>query len=141
MTDTPTALLVILGLIGSGGLGYVLKTWLDYLRAKRKGTDDMSLSVVAAFQARLEKVEGELEKERERAKQDRKICDAEMRVLRHRVNNGASMIDALLLLHEMPAAKAKAQVAAIREQWGDLRKISAAEGAIVMTAPIATPAE
>jgi len=61
------------------GLGGMLKSWLDYRRSMRKQSDEVAMNLVTQLTKRIETVEAS-------AAQERALCDANLSVLRHRVN-------------------------------------------------------
>jgi hypothetical protein len=95
----------LMALVGSAGIGGLLKTWLDHTRAKRKQTDDVSLSMVQEMRERMASVEAAAERDRERAGEERmraerreRLCDAKLSAEHHRVNNLLSIYQAAIML-------------------------------------------
>ncbi|WP_066795015.1 hypothetical protein [Sphingomonas soli] len=119
----------IMALVGTAGIGGMLKTWLDHSRGKRKQTDDVALALVNRLESRVEKLEGDLEKERAR-------CDAELGVHRHVNKNQRTMIYALLHLFDMPAARRKVALVSIRTELAAMEMAEAQEKAIIAAAPL-----
>lgn len=124
---------IVAGILGSAGLGGVLKTWLDHQRGKRKQTDDVAMGLVEKLEKRIEKLEADLDLERAR-------CDAELRVLRHRMNNQRTMIYSLLHLFDVPAGKRKDMLAGIRTELAALEQAEATEKGAVVAATIESAA-
>lgn len=132
MAGLPTWVAVvglILSAIGTAGIGGMLKTWLDHKRGERKQTDDVAMALVNRLETRVEKLEGDLEKERAR-------CDAELGVHRHMNRNQRAMIYALLHLFDMPAARRKTALVAIRTELAAMELAEAQEKAIIAAAPL-----
>jgi hypothetical protein len=120
---------LIVAFLGSLGLGGMLKSWLDYRHKARKQTDDMATAIVATLTGRLDAVEAQ-------QAQERALCEANLGVLRHRMNNLSGSFDGLLLLIEMAPEKAAEFVARIKEQRAAQELAEAAEKAAVMTATL-----
>ncbi|MDH4745809.1 hypothetical protein OMP43_17425 [Sphingomonas sp. CBMAI 2297] len=124
----PWAMMVslVVGMIGSAGFGGVLKTWLDHQRGKRKQSDEVAMAMAARLEERVKHLEASRDDERAR-------CEAELRVQGQRINNQRLMIFSLLHLFEVPAARRKPMLDAIRTE---LAGMEAAEGMLI-AAPIA----
>lgn len=120
---------VLATLVGTAGLGGMLKTWLDHKRWKRKDTDEVALELVKRLEGRVTKLEGDLERERA-------ACAADLAVHRHRINNQRQMIYSLLHLFEMPATRRRDALTAIRSEIAGMENAEATERAIVSTAPL-----
>jgi hypothetical protein len=130
---TLTSALALLGaILGPAGIGFLLKTWLDHQRGKRKQSDDVAMALVEKLEARVEKLEGSLEREQER-------CEAMLGVHRHRINNQRTLIYSLLHLFDMPAARRKAALVIVRAELASMEQAEAVEKGIVAAAPLATP--
>lgn len=146
-------LMVAATLLGTAGLGGLLKTLLDHQRGKRKQTDDVAMELVKLLEERVGRLEQEASAERARCDErlerqaveyNHKLAqnEAEMGVLRHRVNNQRMMIYSLLHLFEVPATRRKEQLDGIRKNLAAMEQAEAVEKAIVASAPIkAEPAE
>ena len=106
-----------------------LKSWLEYKRGVRKDSDDVAMNLVGHLTERLDKVEAAAEREREK-------CEAELRALRHQVNNVDAAFDGFLMMVEASPEKAGEYAALIREKRGRQRNNEAIEKAAVMTAGI-----
>ncbi len=78
------------------------------------------MGLVSRLEGRVEKLEAALEKERDR-------CDAELKVLRHRINNQRTLIYSLLHLFDVPVAKRKAALDGIRSELATLEQAEALE--------------
>ena len=111
------------------GLGGLLKTLLDHRRACRLQTDEVAMSLVQQLTRRVETVEAG-------AAQERAICDANLAVLRHRVNNLSGSFGSLLLMIEMAPERAREFAARIKEQRAAQEQAEAAEKASVAAAAI-----
>jgi hypothetical protein len=130
---TPLTILgVLAALLGTAGLGGVLKTWLDHQRGKRKQSDDVAMALVEKLEARVEKLEGSLEREQER-------CEAMLGIHRHRINNQRTIIYSLLHLFDMPAARRKAALVIVRADLASMEQAEAVEKGIVAAAPLSSP--
>lgn len=117
---------LIVAALGSIGLGGMLKTWLDHKYKSRKATDDMATAIVDHMTRRLSSVE-----------RHGRICEANLGVLRHRLNNLSGCFDATLLLIEMAPEKSADLVQKIKELRQTQMLAEAAERAAVMAAAIA----
>lgn len=116
-----TALIVtIASLIGAGGAGGLIKTWLDHKRGKRAQTDQVALELVERLERRVEKLERSLDEERER-------CESEMRMLRHRIGGWKQLFYSLLHLFDLPDRQRRETLEKIRAQMAELEKVEAAE--------------
>ncbi|MEJ7933476.1 hypothetical protein WG907_04290 [Sphingobium sp. AN558] len=123
LSATWFAVLGLIGtLIGGAGLGGMLKTWLDHVRGRRKDTDEVALTLVNQLQTRVTSLEDSSDRER-------KLCDAQLAVQRHRINNLSGNFDALLLLIEMAPDKASEMVAKIKERRSAQEQAEAVEKA------------
>jgi len=122
----PAIISIILTIIGSAGVGGLLKTWLDYKRGSRKQTDDVALSLVHQQNARILILEEQQVRERDK-------CDRELRVLRHQMANVDSAFDGFLMMVEAMPEKAGEIAASIRKQRGEQRQAEAVEKAAAMT--------
>lgn len=114
------------GGLGAGGL---LKTWLDHKRAARRQTDEVAMHLVRQLNARVETVET-------MAAQERAICDANLSVLRHRVNNLSGAFDSLLLMAEMAPDRVPEFAARIKQRRAAQEQAEAAEKAAVAAAAL-----
>lgn len=132
-----TVLLVVsavVALIGTAGIGGMLKTWLDHLRGKRKATDDVALALVAKLETRVGKLEGDLDGERDR-------CEALLGIHRHKIRNQRTIIYALLHLFDMPAAKRKEALIRVRADLAAMEQAEAHESAVIAAAPLSRKAD
>jgi hypothetical protein len=120
----------LVAILASIGLGGMLRTMLDYRSRARKQTDDMATTMVKQLSDRVKAVE-------QASSQERALCDAQLSVLRHRMNNLAGSFDGLLLLIEMAPEKAPEFVVRIKEQRMAQEKAEAAERSSVRAAMIA----
>lgn len=122
---------------GAGlGIGGLVKTWLDHKRAVRRASDEVAMALVEQLTARVESVEAS-------AAQERALCDANLAVLRHRVNNLSGSFDGLLLFIEMAPERAREFAARIKEKRAAQEQVEAAEKASVaaLALAMATPRE
>ena len=113
--------------LGAGGL---VKTWLDHKRAARRATDEVAMTLVGRLTQRMESVEAN-------AAQERALCDANLAVLRHRVNNLSGSFDGLLLLIEAAPERAGEFVTRIKERRAEQERTEAAEKANVAAVALA----
>jgi hypothetical protein len=104
----PSIIALVGTLVTGGSIGVGFKAWLEHRRGMRKDSDEVAMGLVATLSERVASLEKESQRERE-------ICDANLAVLRHRLNNIGSEFEALLLLIEMAPEKAKEFVAKIKE--------------------------
>lgn len=116
--------------LGAGGL---LKTLLDHKRAVRRATDEIAMNLVQQLTHRIESIEAS-------ASQERALCDANLAVLRHRVNNLSGSFDGLLLLIEMAPERAREFVTQIKEKRAVQEQAEAAEKAGVAAIALAMAA-
>lgn len=79
---------------------------------------------------------GRIEKLEARLDEQRVSYEAEVKILRHQVNNLNSCLDAILLLIEAAPERAQEHVARIREMRAEQNKAEAAEKAAVTSAKI-----
>jgi hypothetical protein len=126
-------ILSVFTVIGGMGIGGMLKAWLDHKRGVRKQTDEVALTMLAQVNARVEVLETARE-------QDHAQCEKQLAVHRHRINNLASMLDSLLMLWDMPAAKTKEAVQRIRERRAQMERAEAIEKPVVASSLVARPA-
>lgn len=120
----PNVAVIIVAMIGSAGLGGILKTWLGHKRGKRKDTDEVAMNLVGQLQARVKQLEVVSEKER-------LLCDAKLAVLRHRQNNLSSMFESLLMIHEIAPERVNQAIAHIRERRREQETTEAIEKAAI----------
>jgi hypothetical protein len=118
----PAILTALIALIGSGGLGVMMKTWLDHRRGVRKQTDDVAMSLVQQLKERVATVESE-------ALRERVLCDAKLGIQRHRVNNLSSSFDSMLMLMELAPEKAPEMVKLVKERRAQQEQSEAIEKA------------
>jgi hypothetical protein len=118
--------LLIVSLLGTLGVGGLLKTWLDYLRGKRKQTDDMADRVVTLTMGRLKAVE-----------RHAIICEANLSYTRHKANNLASTIDSMLMLFEVAPERQKEILLKLKDKRERDEKVEAVERASILAAAIA----
>ena len=97
--------------IGGGGLGAGLRPILDYMKGRRRQTDEVAMGLVEKLQARIERLE-------ESSAAERALCDAKLAVLRHELKNVQGNFDALLLAIEIAPEKAAEVVAKIKTRRG-----------------------
>lgn len=107
-------------LIGSAGVGGMLKAWLDHKRGQRAQTDEVALALVRTLTERVDKLEAGQVIERQR-------CDDELRVLRHRINGWKQLFYSLLHLFDMPAKQRSTALDAVRQEMATLEHTEAAE--------------
>ena len=93
--------------MGGGGIGAGLRPILDYMRGRRRQTDEVAMGLVEKLQARIERLE-------ESSAAERQLCDAKLSVVRHELKNVQSNFDALLLAIEIAPEKAAEVVAKIK---------------------------
>lgn len=125
-----TVISLVVGVVGTAGLGGMLKTWLDHLRGTRKQSDEVAMALVARLEERVKHLESTRDDERAR-------CEAELRVQGHRINNQRLMIFSLLHLFEVPAARRKPMLDAIRAELAAMETAEAHEKGLLITAPLA----
>ena len=123
-------IIAVIGVIGTAGIGGMLKTWLDHKRGARAQTDNVALALVEKLETRIGKLEDDLDTERKR-------CEAELGVHRHRLNNQKQIIYALLFVFEMPPERQAEAVKRVREDWARLEHAEATEKAIIAAGPLA----
>lgn len=133
MPAVPVNWLTVLGtlaaLVGTAGLGGIIKAWLDHKAVARKQTDDVALGFADRFEARVGKLEAALKEERVR-------CDAELGVQRHEIRGLWQLIYSLLHLFDVPAAKRKELLAGVRQEIASLQQSAAAEKSMIVAATI-----
>jgi hypothetical protein len=123
-------IIAVVGVIGTAGIGGMLKTLLDHKRGVRAQSDGVALALVEKLEARIGKLEDDLDTERKR-------CEAELGVHRHRLNNQKQIIYALLFVFEMPPERQPEAVKRVREDLARLEQAEATEKAIIASAPLA----
>lgn len=121
-------------LIGGAGIGGMFKTWLDHKRGKRAQTDQVALTLVGQLKGRVEALEQALAREHAR-------CEAQLGAQRHQINNLKGMLDALLLVWDMPPAKRNQHIEAIRARRNELERLETMEKLAIVTAPLQPPPE
>jgi hypothetical protein len=82
--------------------------------------------------ALVEKMTARIENLEVKADRDKAICDANLSVMRHRINNLSSSFDGLLLLIEMAPEKASQFVAEIKRRRAEQAMQEATEKSTVM---------
>jgi hypothetical protein len=117
-------IIAVVGVIGTAGIGGMLKTLLDHKRGVRAQSDGVALALVEKLEARIGKLEDDLDTERKR-------CEAELGVHRHRLNNQKQIIYALLFVFEMPPERQPEAVKRVREDLARLEQAEATEKAII----------
>lgn len=120
-------------LIGTAGLGGVLKTWLDHLRGKRKQTDGVALELVRLLKDRVDDLETAIEGERERCDQKLAMQEKLIVLLRHRVRGSRQMVYSMLHLFDIPAARRKEMLVGIRSELAAMEQAEAIETGIVIS--------
>jgi len=121
-------------LVGAGGFGALVKTILDHLRARRKASDDVAMALVGRLSTRVESLEASSLRERE-------LCDAQLSVLRHRMNNMSSLFDGVLWVLKAAPDKAASLVADIERRRAEQERAEAIEKAALAGAKIAAAGE
>jgi hypothetical protein len=148
--DGLTVLGCLAALVGTAGLGGILKTWLDHKRGKRAQTDSIALALVGKQGARIDALERELKTERERCEDrlqkieaeqhaERRRSDVELRHLRHRANNMRQIIYALLHLFDVPTRQRKGMLAGIREELLAIETAETIEKGSLLAAEVRGP--
>lgn len=112
-------------LLGSGGIGYLLKVVLGHRRSVRKQTDDMASNVVGVYAGRLAFVE-----------RHAVICDAELAHSRHKVNNLGGTFDSMLMMLEVSPEKMPEIIARTKEKRARDIEMEAAERAHILAAAL-----
>lgn len=115
-----------------GGLGTLLSTIFTHRRGVRESTDDQAVKLLEQQAATIERLTA-LEKD---AEHERALCEAQLSVLRHRLNNLDANFDAFLLLYEIAPEKAPEFVAKFKEQRAVQRQAEAIEKAAVIGAQV-----
>lgn len=113
--------------LGSVGLGGMLKTWLDYRRGMRQGTDEVAMGLVDKLTKRVETLE------REQA-HERAVCDANLKVMRHRLNNVAATFDSLMMMIELAPDRASEIIKLVKERRAAQETMEGMERAAVAAA-------
>jgi len=121
---------VVPALFASGGIGFAVKTVLDHLRAKRKASDDVAMTLVQQLNDRVRTLEAARDG-------DRALYDANMAIMRHRMNNLKQSFDGLLMLIEADPRRAGEFVAKIKEMRVKQEAEELAEKAAVQAARLA----
>lgn len=137
MTSLPawlTALTLVLGAVGTAGFGGIIKASLDHKRGVRKQSDDVAMALVNKLDARVDVLEKNLAAERAN-------CEAQLGAHRHRINNLRTTIYSLLHLFDVPSARRKQMLDAIRTDIATMEATEATEKAIIVTAGIRDGAE
>jgi len=92
--------------LGGGGIGAGVRPILDYLKGRRRQTDEVAMGLVEKLQSRIERLE-------EAQAAERQLCDAKLSLLRHELRNVQGNFDALLLAIEVAPEKAAEVVAKV----------------------------
>jgi hypothetical protein len=129
----PAIIALLTTLLGGAGVGAILKAWLDYKTGKRKQTDEVAMQLVGQLQVRLTTVEA-------KAARDEALCEAQLAVQRHRINNLSSAFDGLLLVMELAPDRASEAVARIKARRVADAQAEATETAAVRAAEVAAAA-
>lgn len=116
---------LLLGALGSIGLGGMFKSWLDHKYKSRKQSDDMATAIVTMMNQRMTAVE-----------RHGRLCEANLAFLRHRQNNMSGNFDALLLLIELAPEKAGEFIVRIKEMRRDQAVAEAAERAALLATAV-----
>jgi thymidine phosphorylase len=122
-------IIAVVGVIGTAGIGGMLKTLLDHKRGVRAQSDGVALDLVKQLSERVKTLEAARE-------QDHAKCEAELGVHRHRLNNQKQIIYALLFVFEMPPERQPEAVKRVREDLARLEQAEATEKAIIASAPL-----
>jgi hypothetical protein len=89
------------------------------------------IRMIGPWRKQLDDLEGRMRAE---LRLERKRCDVELRLLRHRSARSRQMIYDLLHLFDIPAARRKAMLASIREEIATIERAEAEEWAIAIAA-------
>ncbi len=126
-------LALIAGLTGAGGLGALMKHWLDYRLHAKQGADGMVLSHIRHLGNRLRQVE--------RAQAvERAGYEASTTILRHRLNNLKQCFDMLLTLIKADSSRADEFVQLVEELRARQEKSEVVEQSAIEAAKIAAAA-
>jgi hypothetical protein len=127
---------VITALVGTAGLGGLVGRWLTYKQDSYKSHEEVAMAREARLEARIQKLEEDRESDKIQFKldleQERARCDAEMRLLRHRIRNQRQIINSFMWLQEMPEERRAEVIASIRQQLVDIDLQEAAEAGVVI---------
>ncbi len=124
----------VAALVGSAGIGGLLKVWLDHKRGKRHQTDSVALALVETLTARVDKLEKQQAIERDR-------CDDELRVVRHRIQGWKQLFYSLLHLFDMPAKQRADALNGVRSEMAALEAAEKAETGAMFGGRHVEPAE
>lgn len=117
---------LIVSVLGSLGLGGLIKAWLDYRRGARKQTDDMANQVVNVAMGRLKAVE-----------RHGIICEANLAYQRHKAANLASTIDSLLMMLEVAPERQLEIILKLKEKRALDERSEAIERAAILASAVA----
>lgn len=134
-------------LVGSAGIGGILKTWFDHKRGARAQTDSVALSLVETLSLRVTQLEEKAESDQasceerlrdQKAESDRKLAmqDNQLMIMRHRIRNGRQIIYSMISIMELPTTKRLASLDRIRKELGSMEQAEATEVAIIAAATI-----
>lgn len=134
-------------LVGSAGIGGILKTWFDHKRGARAQTDSVALSLVETLTNRVKVLEDKAESDQQsceerlkeqKAESDRKLAiqDGQLMVMRHRIRNGRQIIYSMLNIMELPTARRISALERIRGQLTSMEQAEATEVAVMAAATI-----
>lgn len=137
MTGLQLILALTTTLLGGTGLGVLLK----YLTDRRKLEIESDNSLNAQLTARVNKLEADLDRERAGRERMHAENEALLAITRHRLNNMAQCLDALLLLLEQSPDRAQEAVVKIKEMRARQEANEMAEKAAVAVARINVLAE
>ncbi len=134
-----TILGVIVTLIGTGGAGAILKTWLVHKRGVRTQTDDVSIRLVHEMRERMASVEAGAERDRERQAEERqraerreRLCDAKLGFEHHRVNNLLMLYQSFLMLMQIAPEKMTDMLEALVKRREQQEQLEATERAAIL---------
>jgi hypothetical protein len=120
----------LVSMAGGGTIGVLITKYWEHKRRQRAQTDQVALSLVDTLTERLARVEAD--QARERA-----LCDANLAVLRHRLNNALQLFEGLLMVIEAAPDKAADYVSKIKERRAQQEQAEATEKAAIQAAIIA----
>lgn len=124
---------VIAILLGAGGVGALVKHWLDYKQKSRAGTDDVLMRLVNQLNGRVKVLE------RSQAI-ERAAFDASSGIMRHKMANLKQCFDSLLMLVESDPSRASEFVVTIKAMRERQEATEAFEKATIEAAKIAAAA-
>lgn len=120
--------------LGCAGIGGVVAKLFDTRRASKRDQSDVMMDIIKGLRRdmRILRVE---------QRHERIICDLNLKVMRHRLNNVDGSLDAMLMLVEKAPEQAASFATMVKVKRSEQREVEGAERAAVIAAEAAKAAE